>query len=60
MANVSVDYDIKYRIVRKSGNKEVSQRFTKENGKIILSQENFCLLMHAISGAIDLADGEVE
>jgi len=60
MANVTVTGTIKYRIVKKVGNKETSQNFVTEEAVIHLSEDNLTLLIAAISGTIAAADGTTE
>ena len=60
MANIIAKVKIKYRVTKKSGNKEVMQHFEDFEQTINLSEDNFDLLQHALSGAVDLADGETE
>ena len=63
MANVIVTTNIKYRVSRRGGtndHKEVEQHFERFEQTINLSEDNFTLLKAAISGIVDVADGEVE
>ena len=60
MANIIVKTTIKYRVTKKSGNKEVMQHFEDFEQTINLSEDNFTLLQAALSGAVDLADGSTE
>lgn len=60
MANVILKVEIKYRQVIKDGNKEVEQHFERFEQTINISEDNATLLKAALSGFIDLADGEVE
>jgi len=63
MANVIVTTNVKYRVSRRGGtndHKEVEQHFERFEQTINLSEDNFTLLKAAISGIVDVADGEVE
>ena len=59
MASITVKTEIKYRVVRNNGNKEIEQHFETFNQTIELSEANFTLLKAAISGLIDAEDGNV-
>jgi hypothetical protein len=60
MANIIVKVAVKYRQIRKSGNKEVEQHFENFEQTINLSEDNHTLLKAAISGLVDAADGATE
>jgi len=60
MANVIANVKIKYRVTKKDGNKEVMQHFENFEQTINISEENFALLQHALSGIVDAGDGETE
>ena len=60
MANVIANVKIKYRVTKKSGNKEVMQHFENFEQTINISEANLTLLQAALSGAVDAGDGETE
>ena len=50
MADVVVDVELKYRVVQKEGNKEVSQRFIKENISVgEIDKDDFMILGGVVS-----------
>ena len=60
MANVRLKFKATYQTRRFDGNKEVSQHFENYEREILLSEDNAELLIAALEGAIDAADGSVE
>ena len=60
MANIIAKVKIKYRVIKKTGNKEVMQHFENFEQTINISEANFCLLQAALSGTVDAGDGATE
>jgi len=60
MADVIVKYEIKRKTVRKSGNKEVSQRFATYERTIEASEANIVILQAILEGYVEAVDGQTE
>lgn len=60
MANVRLKFKATYQTRRFDGNKEASQHFENYEREIYLSDDNAVLLIAALEGAIDAADGATE
>jgi hypothetical protein len=59
MASVRLKFKATYETRRFDGNKEASQHFADYEREIIISEANAKLLIAALEGAIDAADGSV-